>query len=200
MATTTPSVAVFLSYAARDSRIAEIVRRELSESGLDVFDPNEVKLRGEDFGDMLRAQLAESDAILVITQPESVVPSSVAFEVGAASAWHKPVYVVTDEPGTLHVPSFLRSHQIFPVTRLDELARTLKNAAEPLSDLEKSALADVYERVGVSVDQLISDPTSLHAFSKEFNDRVERPLSDARLMQQLLRLRKRGELPKMRRK
>ena len=200
MATTTPVVGVFLSYAAHDSRIAEVVRRELLDSGFGVFDPYEANLPGAQFGDMLRAELAESDAILVIAQQGSVLPSSVAFEVGAASAWHKPIYVVTDKLGTLDLPSFLQSHRVFPLTRLDELARTLRNAAEPLTENEKSVLVDVYQSVEIPVDQLISDPSTLHSFSSEFNKRVERPQSDARIMQHLLRLRKRSALPKIGRK
>jgi hypothetical protein len=200
MATTTPTVGVFLSYAARDSWIADIVRRELSDSGFAVFDASQRIPPGSNFGDVLRAELAESDAVLVIAQQGGLLPSSVAFEVGAASAWHKPVFVVTDKPGTLDLPSFLQSHRVFPLARLDELARTLKDAAEPLSDHEIAALIDAYQSFAVPVDQLIGDPTRLHSFSGEFNKRIERPQSDARLMQNLLRLRKRGVLPKLGRK
>ncbi len=200
MATTASTIGVFLSYAVRNSQLAETVRRDLADSGLEVFDPHEIGAQtAATADDTLRAELAESDAVIVVIAQGDTLPSSVLFYVGAASAWHKPIFVVTDRPGALNLPSFFKADAVFPLARLDELANRLKRIAEPLSAEEMAALIAAYEEFGVSVDQMVGDPAQLHAFSTAFNRRVKRHQSDAKIIQSLLRLRKRGALAKVRR-
>jgi len=189
---------VFLSYSLTEAETAQLVERTLAQAGLDVFNPAKVEV-GTQIQDALWRALAESAALVVIVDPMRTVGSNVGVELGAAMAWHKPIYVVDTNGGTVKLPSYLREFPVYPISRVDDVAQSVKRGLLTLSEEEHSVLLSVYADLGIPVDKLLADPPHVDALGQEFNRRCERRVGGERLLQELLRLRKRGQVPPLRR-
>ena len=188
---------VFLSYSLMEAETAQLVERTLTQAGLDVFNPAKLE-PGSHIRDLLWRALAESAALVVIVDPLRAPGSNVGVELGAAMAWHKPIYVVDANGGTLKLPSYLREFPVYPISRIDDVAQSVKRGLVTLSEEEQSLLMSVYADLGISVDRLLTDPAHVDAFGQEFNRLCQRQVAGERLVQELLRLRKAGQLPRLR--
>ena len=187
-----PIYDVFLSYAPQDAKLAVEVARVLQLFDLAVFDAKTM-LQGKRMEDALWEAMAESQALVVVVS--AAEPSaSTLFELGAAQGWNKPVYVVVADPASTRLPTFLRDSAVFPFSRLEEVARAIKNSSELLTDAEKMVLIEEYQRIGESVDELILQPSLLSKLIKQFKKRAKRQVMPEEVLRTLLRLRKRGEL------
>ena len=188
---------VFLSYSLMEAETAQLVERTLTQAGLDVFNPAKLE-PGSHIRDLLWRALAESAALVVIVDPLRAPGSNVGVELGAAMAWHKPIYVVDANGGITKLPSYLREFPVYPISRIDDVAQSVKRGLVTLSEEEQSLLMSVYADLGISVDRLLTDPAHVDAFGQQFNRLCQRQVAGERLVQALLRLRKAGQLPRLR--
>lgn len=189
---------VFLSYSLTEADEARLIQRALTEAGFDVFNPAEAGPEGgEAATDALWQALAESAALVVLLHPQREPSAAVLVELGAAMAWDKPVYVVQIGPGTAKPPTYLASYPLYPLSRIDDVAGAVKRSLRTLDDEDRAVLCDVYLDLGVPTDQLLRNPSSLDRLADEFNRRANENLPGERLVQELIRLRKTGGLPRL---
>ena len=83
----------------------------------------------------------------VMVVSDAAPSTSTVFELGAAQGWNKPVYVVVADPASMHLPSFLHGLPVYPYSRIEEIARTIKDASASLNETETSLLIHAYERM-----------------------------------------------------
>jgi len=187
---------VFLSYPLTEKPVAELIERGLQEAGLDVFNPARVE-SGSSVQDVLWQALAESAAFVVVISREGVTSSSTAVELGAAMAWHKPIFVVSSGNGNTRLPAYLSGYPIYPLSRIEDVAQSIQRSMHALSEAEISLLQDAYHKCKIPTDKLLLEPASLDKLARTFNARSKVTYSGERLVQELLRLRKAGLLPRL---
>jgi hypothetical protein len=72
---------VFLSYASSDRDVVQKIGRELSEAGLEVWDPDQNILPGANWTAELQAALDSAGALVVFISPEAMASRSVSREI-----------------------------------------------------------------------------------------------------------------------
>jgi len=197
MSTQATTYDVFLSYSLSEGQIADLVARALAEAGLGVVSQETLQM-GTEWRDSLWRSLAESDAIVAIIDPNRTLPSAIGVEVGAAMAWHKPVYVVHPETERVRLPAYWETCRVYPVSRIDDVVRSIKDGLQPLSEKERSVLRSVYAELGIPTDKLLQKPASIEELARAFNKRCGSSVGGERLVQELVRLRKSGNLGSLR--
>ena len=143
--------------------------------------------------DVIWEAMSESQAMVAVI-PETDPSAWIAFELGAAKAWNKPIYAVATNPATVRLPVGLQGMTIYPPSRIEEIAQEIKKASGSLSDSDEAILIEEYHRIGVPVDQLLLQPKQFSTLTKQFKKRAKRNVAAEELVRTLLRLRKRGEL------
>lgn len=197
MSTSAPTYDVFLSCGKDGADIAAFVEQKLSESGLTVFNICDAHA-GEPIVDVLWEALAESAALVAIITPSTEDRSSLAVEVGAALAWHKPVYVLTQ--GEVTLPSYLAHSQARPASEIAAVAREIRRGSVPLSDDHRRILMDLYRKMAIPTDLLIRRPKAIDRLTNAFRKATGLQYPGERLLRELLRLRKQAMLPTLRRR
>lgn len=188
---------VFLSYPRTESGLADQVARSLEQAGLDVFWDREIAL-GENLQDTIWRALAESAALIAIVPSEGPLASNIAVEVGAFKAWCKPIYIIQAARGQVRLPAYLADCQVYPPSRVDDVVASIKRGLASLTEDDCRVLASIYDNYGISVDEILTNPVKIEAFADEFNARCRKRVTGERLVQELLRLRKKGQLPRIR--
>jgi hypothetical protein len=95
---------VFISYSQQTPEFTTALAKQLQDRRLDVWWDSDLTI-GQRFNDVIRQQLEDADAVVVIWTPESVRSQYVLMEAGIAYAWDKLITVrapnlpVTDLPG-----------------------------------------------------------------------------------------------------
>ncbi len=194
MARNSATYDVFIAYDHRDSASAKAVADILRSHGLSVYYDAQQIAVSSDFEDALWQAMAESHALVVVL-PEEINSSWLAFELGAAKAWNKPIYAVSAYSSHKNMPASLRAVQILPTSRADEIAYSIASTSEPLTDDDVSHLGQAYLAAGMAVDQLLLQPQRLETLVTEFNVASGRHMAGEQVMWHLLRLRKQGRLP-----
>ncbi|MBI1901198.1 MAG: toll/interleukin-1 receptor domain-containing protein [Planctomycetia bacterium] len=184
---------VYLSHGPQDSGLAELVRQKLADVGLEVYDPKPKKFDAE-FLTGLREPLAESRAVVILLTRSTLDSDRAVYEVGAAMALDKPVYVVYDGISLDEVPPVLRSQTVVRLSNLKKVARQIRAAETPLRDDEMAAVAAAYRELGLPVDAIITNPSASGRLVQSFRKATRKSLSSERLIRELARMRKRGEL------
>jgi hypothetical protein len=159
---------------------------------LRVFTDAEV-VAGQSIEDAIWEAMSESQALVAVI-PEGDPSARIAFELGAAKAWNKPIYGVASNPAASRLPAGLQGMIVYPPSRIEEIAQEIKKMSGLLSDAEQKVLVEEYHRIGVPVDQLLLQPNELSRLTKQFRKRAKRNVASEELVRTLLRLRKRGEL------
>ncbi len=187
---------VFISYDHRDFRIAEEIAEVLRSYGLTVFlDSSQVET-GSRIEDVIWEAMAESHALVAVISDDATW-SSRAFELGAAKAWNKPIYCVASGPTFPNPPAALQDAAILPLSRIGEVAQSIVQSTTPISDADKQHLADAYQKIGISADQLALQPQQLAKLVRLFNRKSRRRMSGEQVLWLLLRLRKSKALPQV---
>lgn len=197
MVTSVQSVVdVFLSYSVADREAATVVAHALSGGGLrtSLSDPPE----GANWQDAIWRSLAECDAFVMIVNLERPHASSTFVELGAAVAWHKPAFAVLASETHLPMPNYLRELPLFPLTRLDDLVFAIRRSVDSFTEKDRRSLIASYAHLGVPTDQLLQNPSAVEELAAEFAQHSSRRVSGERLVNELLRLRKSGNLPSLR--
>lgn len=185
---------VFIAYDHRDAADAQAVADVLHSHGLNVFFDAQQLVAGTNLEDATWEAMAESHALVVVL-PKQINSSWLAFELGAAKAWNKPIYAVSAYSSHQNLPATLRKVQILPTSRTDEIARRIATTTDPLTDDDIKHLRDAYIAIGLSVDQLLLQPKQLAKLVKHFNKTSGRHMAGEQVMWHMLRLRKQGHLP-----
>lgn len=162
-----------------------------------VFDVRSIPGGGDVAEEMWQA-LAESWAVVVVIGP-GIMPPSLAVEVGAASAWHKPVYVLTAGAGAYDLPVYIPRYEMSDISRVKQIVESISSTLRPLRDTARQALISGYCELGVPTDSLLRDPALIDRLRDFVKAETGVSLSGERIMQELLRLRKQAKLPRLQR-
>lgn len=187
---------VFISHASGDAEAAEELARELLDAEISPFYDLIVET-ADDAADIVWEALAESAAVVAVISPKSV-SRNLALEIGAAKAWNKPVFLYVNGPASTTIPSMFSSYEVFSQNRVHDLVSAIVAAQRPLSEDDISSLSDMYADAGVTVDTLATSPAELDKLTRKFNKKVGTQLSGERALRELIRLRKQGKLPRVR--
>src|SRR5260370_11521343 len=183
---------VFISASHRDAALSFELAHVLRSYDLSVFLDAEVVAR-QSIEDTIWEAMSESQAMVAVI-PETEPSAWIAFELGAAKAWNKPIYPVASNPVAARLPAGLHGMTIYSPSRIEEIAQEIKKSSGLLSASDKAILIEEYHRIGVPVDQLVLQPNQLSKLTKQFKKRAKRNVPTEELVRTLLRLRKRGEL------
>lgn len=185
---------VFLSYPSDLASQTKVIVKKFADAGLTAFNFSEIK-PGHNIVEEIWQALAESWAVVALIKPGSM-PPNVAVEIGAASAWQKPIYILTEGEGEFNVPLYFSKFEVFKTSEIGKVVQLISKSLSPLSDEERSALVKAYSKLRVPTDKLFMEPGSIERLKDESGVKI----SGERIMQELLRLRKQGKLPKVRRR
>lgn len=188
---------VFLSYPLVEKATAERVTSALEQAGLCVFDPASLET-DKRIGEQIRRALAVCDALVVVLPQEGAPSANTGVEVGAAQAWAKPVYVLRPEDARSRVPPYLSEFAIYPLSRVDDVARAVKRGGEPLGDEGVEVLKAVYVEMDTPTYMFARDPALVDELAQAFAARSGTQVPGERLMNEMVRLRKRGQWPVLR--
>lgn len=188
MASKSNTFDVYIAYNSDDREHAATVARILQSFGLTVFYDLQVLESGSSFEDVIWQAMAESYSLVVVV-PAGAASSWLGFELGVARAWNKPIYAVSAN-ATIDLPLALKNVPVLPISRSEEIARSIRESLKPITDEDRSHLFSAYERIGVTVDQLSLQPRYLGELVKDFNKRSGKQLSGEQIMWLLLRMRK----------
>ena len=196
-ATISKTYDVFISHAASDSHLATEIADSLESVGLETFHTGTVQL-GTDIAEAIWQALAESRALIAIISPDVPTHAMGMVEIGAAAAWNKPVFLLINGPSSTRLPPALSTYPVYPLGRLEEVIRAIRTGFDPLTDNERGVLADIYRDLSTPADQLSQSPKALRELITHFNRRTDKQYSGERLLSELLRMRKKGQLPRLR--
>ncbi len=198
MATARKTYDVFLSHSSTDRDLAEEIANRLKSAGLQPFHDVSLMPAG-DISTAIWDALAECRALIAIVSVDATPDAMGMVEIGAATAWNKPIYLVLNGPPSTRLPDALKSYYVYPRSRLDEVVQRIRTDFEPLTDDDREVLASAYKDLNVPADMLGQSAKSLRDLTMRFNRKANRQLSGERILSELLRLRKKGALPRIRR-
>ena len=138
--------------------------------------------------------MAKAGAMVIVASADTAGSPWTAFEMGAALATDKPIYVVP-VAGVL-LPTYMQPAQLVEAAAVGRLVQRLRDDAAPLTPAERDALAEVYGRFGVPVDQLMFDTPALKRIADAFSRTRQPRVQPDRLLRELMTMRKQGRLPK----
>jgi hypothetical protein len=187
---------VFLSYSPDLRDEAKVIIEKFAEEGLAVFNMFEIEQHSYNLGEEVWQALAESWAVVALIRPGGV-PPFVAVELGAASAWQKPVYILTEGEVKYNVPLYFSKYHVFSASEIRKVVELILKGLNPLSDEERAALIKAYSTLRISTDKLLMEPASIERLKNMLWKESRVKISGERMMQELLRLRKRGKLPRV---
>ena len=187
---------VFVSHAASDSRVASEVASALQAAGLEAFHDGAVK-PGTDVSEAIWEALAESRAIIAIISPDVQTHAMGMVEIGAAAAWNKPIFLLINGPSSTRLPPALSAYAAYPVTRLEDVIAAIRSGFEPLSENQRAVLVHVYRKLNTPADELTQSPKVLRDLTRQVNRSTHKQFSGERLLSEILRMRKKGQLPRL---
>lgn len=195
-ATATPTFDVFVSHGLRDRDFAADVADRLRAEGLQPFHDASVPI-GQEISKVIWDALAECHAFVVIVSPDSAPDAMGMIELGAATAWNKPIFVLLNGPASTRVPAALEAYQVYPRNRIDEVLTQIRRNFEPITDDERLVLIEAYSELGIPADRLSQSPRELQQLEETYNEMTGKQLSGTRLLSELLRMRKQAKLPRI---
>lgn len=190
---------IFVSHSAQGRAAARTIAERLESAGMTVKIDQDILVPGSDWDAQLRKALITSDAFVVVVDAGASVPPNATFELGAALALRKPVFVIQTNGGHAEMPGYLRHYATFSLTGIDRLAACIREVSAPLTENERRDLITAYQSVGTSADQLLADPLAIDSLCEKFREISGRNVAPSHIASELLRLRKSGQLPRMRR-
>lgn len=196
MSTVAPAYDVFISYGSRDREFAVDVAGRLAAEGLQPF-YNALVPAGEDMSKAIWDALAECRAFIVIVSADSNPDAMGMVELGAATAWNKPIFVLLNGSTSIRLPEALQPFQAYPRNRVDEVLTRIRQTFEPITDEDRQLLAEIYGDINIPADRLSQSPRELQELIHRFNVGTRRQLSGSRIMSELFRLRKQSKLPRL---
>ncbi len=197
MSTSSSPCDVFLSHSTRDEGLARVIRDSFESAGLRVFwalDPE----AGGPFSEASREAILEARAFVVLMTASAIHSQMMLYELGAAWGCDKPIFLLLDGITERELPTPYRSYPKSPMNELPAVVRHVARAAGPMSEQDKTALIHAYAEVGETADNLALHPATLAALASAFHATSSTRYSEYRLLQEIVRLRKQGKLPRRR--
>ena len=198
---TRPSPDAYLAHDASDSALAWAVADRLRAAGLTTAS---VHLDGAGTFSLdsqpFRRELFESFTLVVVLTPAFVRSGVLPFYLGVADATVSPVYVLNADVPQSDVPDYLEQSRCVIEPLWDGLPRVVSEiakASQPLDAEAVSALGRVYREMGVATDQLTESADQRKDFARLFAEASGVRLPEFRLLREVIRLRKRGKLPRL---
>lgn len=191
-----PEYEVFLAYATLDRSVAEFVKIALANVGLRVFDPANLEV-GESIAEAIWHALAVSDSVVAILPQVGASKPNFNAELGAAMAWSKPVYLISQTSGQEVMPTFLSRFKIYPLSLIDDVANSIRKGPKPLSGKAIETLKNAYLKLQTPTDQFLKNPQLLDKLAEQFNAHAETKVPGERLLYEMVRLRKQGLWPRL---
>jgi hypothetical protein len=186
-------------HSPNDTGLAELVCAEFREAGLAVYAIHEVRSEHRVL-DPMRRELAESLAAVIVLTQASLQSQNPPLVMGMALAWKKPIFVLYDGIQPAEIPRYLSQFETRRVSEAAAVARKIARSSSPLDDAARDALISAYSDLGISTDQLLQKPFAVHELYQRFSEFQDVTVTPERLVQELLRLRKQGKLPRVRKK
>ncbi|MEM9274523.1 MAG: toll/interleukin-1 receptor domain-containing protein [Cyanobacteria bacterium P01_F01_bin.143] len=132
---------VFISHDPKDIKLAQKLAQILRDDSFDVWDDSQI-LPGENWAKVKGQALEESDAMVVLLTPNSVISPNISFEVGYALGTQKykgrliPVIAANSEQlKSTDIPWILKKFQIICLPNLgkdnkglEQITKVLKSA------------------------------------------------------------------------
>jgi hypothetical protein len=193
MATASKTCDVVISHALRATELAKEIADTFRAVALEPAASNEFSFEVDD-GAALREAIMESRAFLAVVS-SAVLTSWMAFELGAAQVWDKPVFALMSD-ALAKPPAALKRAVIYNAAGIDKMVRAVKASGERLTSDQRQSLADVYAGMSVRFDEFLLEPAHVDELSERFKLRTHRSVSGERLFSELLRMRKQGEFKK----
>jgi hypothetical protein len=190
------SIDVFLSHASPDSAVAQKIVDRLQSAGLVTFSSGGLD-PGKETSNGIWQALAESRALIALISPRPTSAMGIV-EIGAAAVWNKPIFLLLNGPSSTKLPSALSAYPVYPINRLEDVIQAIRSTLEPLTDKEQRVLKDIYREFCIPVDQLSLSPNVLHEMTKQFNKNAHKQFSEEKLLSEILRMRKKRQLPPLR--
>jgi len=97
------------------------------------------------------------------------------------------------------IPKYLRGYRVASISKLPQIVREIKKVQQAFPDGDREALVEVYCDLGVATDKLLGQPLLVRELADDFNQQTKSAIGGERLVQELIRLRKQGKLPKLKR-
>lgn len=186
---------VFVSHGQHDTGLAELLNRALKEQGLSTWLVSTLE-PSDQFESAIRNAMAECHAVVILLTPVMLNSQWLAVEVGAAIAWNKPIYVLYDGVALEQIPAYLSQFHVLPVSQISEVVRKISESRQPLSDQDRASLLRAYQETGLSADQILLQPRAVSDLSSRYRKLARTAIPGERLVKELLRMRKQGELPR----
>ena len=124
------STDVFISCAAKDSRLAEEIADDCRRAGLEAFTGAELRQEDAATTDSLREALAESRALLTIISSAVLTPW-MTISIGAAGAWGKPVFAVVTDPLMPRLPFLTSEVRYYTPGNIEDVIRAISPVRLP---------------------------------------------------------------------
>ncbi|MBW3599282.1 MAG: toll/interleukin-1 receptor domain-containing protein [Planctomycetes bacterium] len=188
---------VYISHSPLDADVANTIAVGLREAGLEAYHGGALEPTA-DLSDAIWQAMAECRAVIVVVSPKSPPHARGLVEIGAAAAWNKPIFVIINGPSSTKLPTPLDDYPAFPLSRLADVIKEILASFEPLSKDEHHTLDSIYGDLNVPADSLLQSPKALRDLTVRFNRQTRKHLSGERLLSEVLRLRKKGQLPRLR--
>jgi TIR domain len=189
---------VFLSSVPADREEAIVVKSAIEDRGLSVFSSSETSM-GADAENLIHSAISDARVLVSILSRVSVDSPDVLFVFGASWAWSKPIYLLLKqgmEREQLRAP--YSRHPAFPLSNLSAAIDQVERAIKPIDQRQAKRLGELYASVGIPSDQLATRPAELARLTRRFNHEMGTTFSPESVLQEVIRLRKRGALPKLR--
>ena len=190
---------IFLAASPLDAGVAEVVRQSFEARGLNVFAERAIA-DDRDLEEMIRSAIIESRGFVTIVSRASINDAKIAVELGGAWGWGKPITLLLHGFSPSDLPDWLARYPHPPITELSAVIDDVIRATEPPTPEQCEALADAFTAIGVPIDQLLDRLGTLDELTERFNRQTLNSYPPERVFQELFRLRKRGRLPKLKRK
>jgi hypothetical protein len=185
---------VFVSHGLSDRWLVGQILQKLQFHKLRAFVDIDVP-SGRSFEKALWEAMSESQALIVAIPTNTTGQmDGIAFELGAARAWDKPVYAISSDPGTAKLPGALARTQVFSLAQLDEICEEIRQSLASLTEQEKRIAIEEYFNIDMPLDQLMLQPQLLSKLTQQFRKKAKRQVSSEELLRTLLRIRKTGNL------
>jgi len=81
---------------------------------------------------------------------------------------------------------------------VNDVVASIKRGLSSLTEDDRAVLAGIYCELGMPTDRLLADPAAIDTLAREFHAKCGKMVSGERLVRELLTLRKRGNLPRLR--
>jgi hypothetical protein len=186
---------VFLSSAQADREEAKVVKHAFEDRGISVFSSSEIS-PGADREDLIHSAISDARVLVAILSCESMDSPNVLFEFGASWAWSKPIFLLLKQGiERVHLRAPYSRHPAFPLSNLSAAIDQVERAIKPLDDRQAALLGELYKSIGVPADQLATQPSELAKLARRFNRDAGTSFSPETVLQEVIRLRKRGAVP-----